>query len=176
MSNDDMKHSRVRFGKGAEEARTQQKLCGKCCFNGVLLWKAAVNVLCFKELTLTISGRRYLLDSSTLTYSLQISFSRRDVGYVDRIKQSCWVICQQQNWEVEEREVALSQHDKIPWLNCIFTSTTPVLCATILLYHNGKSKVFIFVMKKSLNLRTLGLSQTKHQLSQNLWPWPAVES
>lgn len=126
-----MKHSRVRFGEGAEEARTEQKLCRKCCFNGVLLWKAATNVLHFKELTLTICGRRYLLDSSTLTYSLQKSFSSRDVGYMDRIKQSCWVICQQQDGGGRgggglEREVALSQCDKIPWLSWNFTATIPV--------------------------------------------------
>lgn len=162
------------FGEEAEEAHTEQKLCRKCCFHWVLLRKAAANVLCFKELTLTICGRRYLLDSFTLTYSLQKSLSSRDLGYVNRIKQSCWVICQQHNWGVEEREV--NQRDKIPWLSWVFTATIPILCATIRLYQDGKSKVFIFVKKKSLNLSTLGLSQTKHQFSQNLWPWPGAES
>lgn len=171
MSNDGTKHSRVCCGWGAEKACTEQKLCGTCCFKGMLLWKAAAHVLCFKGLTLTICGRRYLLDSSTLTCSLQKTFISRHTGYVDRIKQSCWVICQQQNLGVEER--ALSHCDKIPWLIWTFTAMIPSLHATILLRQDGKSKVSIFVKKKSLNLRPFRLSQTEKQLRKNLWPLPA---
>lgn len=126
MSNDGTKHSRVCCGWGAEKACTEQKLCGTCCFKGMLLWKAAANVLFFKGLTLTICGRRYLLDSSTLTCSLQKTFISRHTGYVDRIKQSYWVICQQQNLGVEER--ALSHCDKIPWLIWTFSNDTRFTC------------------------------------------------
>lgn len=127
----------------------------------------------FSEFTLTICGRRYLLDSSTLAYSLQKPFSSRVVGYVDRIKQSCWVICQQQNWGVEGREVALSQCDKITWWSWIFTATIPIVCAIPGCQKQG------FHLCEEKNVWTSGLwglSQTKHQLSQNLWPRPAAES